>query len=131
MSMTIDASLMEQIKAAQALLSANADVLKAAETQRKGDLGVLGADFFTEVVENGEYRESDSSAWAGYSETGIPVTIGGVEYSVSLTVTDVKRKEARVDGKDFFSKKVRDAVKSTPTPATVVSLVKAEPTPVA
>lgn len=91
----IDADLLARVREAQAILNANKAALKDFEAARKADLGVLGEEFLTEVVSSGDYKESDSSDWAGFSESAVPVTINGKTYTVSLTVTDVKRKEAR------------------------------------
>jgi hypothetical protein len=92
---TIDQELLDRVREAQALLNANKQALKDHETQRKADLGVLGVEFLTHVVDEGDFKESDSSDWAGFSESAVPVTINGKAYTVSLTITDVKAKEAR------------------------------------
>lgn len=85
----------------RAFLQAGQAVLKDVDTQRREELGTLGADFFAEVVKVSPYAESKTSAWAGYTDRQVPVTVDGREYVASFTLTDTKRQSERVEGVDY------------------------------
>lgn len=59
-------------------------------------LGGLLTEYVETVVGEREPSYSEGSAWVGFSDNGIPVTIDGVEYSVSITTTHVAEKARRL-----------------------------------
>lgn len=106
-SMTMSADLLAQVREAEAFLKRAKAAVKEAESERKDELALLGADFITHVCETGEYKESATSAWAGFSESGIKLEVNGRPVTVSITVTDEIAKSSRVEGVDYTPRNKR------------------------
>lgn len=46
---------------------------------------------FDEIVTREDYTDKDDSAWAGFSVRTIPVVVDGVNFTVSVTITNADR----------------------------------------
>lgn len=79
----------------EALLKQATEVKKNRREQIIHTYGTQMADMVTSVIEHEEYAQSAKSDWAGYRVNGIPVTIEGHTFTVSVTITDTEAKEAR------------------------------------
>lgn len=51
--------------------------------------------FLRAVIEHEDYATSEKSDWAGFRVAGIPVSVEGHAFTVSVTITDTEAKEQR------------------------------------
>jgi hypothetical protein len=79
----------------RAVLKAKVAAEKKEAEERKAamlaDLSEYAEPLALRVLETVEKSDKDDSTWAGHSVRGIPFTHDGVEYHLSVTVTDVAR----------------------------------------
>lgn len=68
---------------------------KAVEAQENARVASLLQEFVEDAITQGDPETSDKSTWVGYKSYGIPVTVDGNAYTVSVTITDVAGKAAR------------------------------------
>lgn len=79
----------------KALLAEKVDAEKKAENEVKAALAVFGEDFIEHVIAEVASATTESTGRVGRSVVGMPYTgKDGVQYSVSIHVTDVKASEA-------------------------------------
>lgn len=79
----------------EALMAQLQEVNKDRHTQLVHTYATHLSAFVTSVIENGTLAKSQKSDWVGYRESGIPVTVEGHTFTVSVTVTDGQAKEDR------------------------------------
>ena len=95
---------------------------KAAREEEQAVLHALyaeaGDELFAAVFANTDTTDKDDSQWAGKSVRGIPVTIDGHAYTVSLTMTDVartteKKAALEAEAQAFLAKQAEQATASS------------------
>ena len=79
----------------KAMLKLATDAEKAVQQAAAQRYGHMLTEFVGNVVTENDIKQSDKSAWVGYSLAGIPVEVEGTQYTVSITVTDTAAKKAR------------------------------------
>jgi len=57
--------------------------------------GHMLTDFVGNAVTELDLKQSEKSAWVGYSLAGIPVVVEDTHYTVSITITDTAAKKER------------------------------------
>ena len=93
---------LQDLAALQAQIRAQKSAIQDAQNAH---YAALGTDLVEDVVTSREPEQSEKSAWVGYSER-FPVTVDDTLYQVTVTITDVKAKEARAPQ---FKKETADA----------------------
>lgn len=78
-----------------AMMAQLSEVTKDRRGQIVHTYGEHLAPLVTSVIENEEYATSAKSDWAGYRVNGVPVSIEGHTFTVSVTITDTQAKETR------------------------------------
>ena len=77
------------------------EVSKDRQTQLVHTYGQELVTFATSVIANEQIAKSNKSDWVGYRVSGVPVTVEGHTFTVSVTLTDTegkkKREEERLD----------------------------------
>lgn len=79
-----------------ALIKQLSERKKAVKAAAHAVLGGMLEEFVEHRTTERDLTYSDTSAWVGIAENGIPVTVDGVEYSVTVNITHVAEKARRL-----------------------------------
>jgi hypothetical protein len=92
----------------QAMLKEAREAEKLVQLAAAQRYGQMATELVTALVTETTQEPSKTSAWVGHSAAGLPVTVDGEDYTVSVTITHKARKAEREPIVDQARKDIAD-----------------------